>query len=93
MRREGESESGSEVQLACGDVALLALLPLPHREEEQTTPKDQIRRYADVETHLRSRLASFHSRSMSLRIWSVSMSCLRSGECVRTKANMSERRL
>lgn len=37
------------------------------------------------QTHLRSRLASFHSLSISLKIWSVNMSCLRSGKCVKTK--------
>lgn len=63
-------------------------LPLPHREQEQTSLTKTVRlthvhTHAHrcvwaQKTHLRSRLASFHSRSINLKIWRVNMSCLRS---------------
>lgn len=90
-----EGVRGLEVILAWGNLVYPLLcctppkLPLPCREQEQTssTKSDSLtdthahtHKYQATKAHLRSRLASFQSRSINLKIWRVNMSCLRSAE-------------
>lgn len=88
------SQRDSEAKLACGAFASL-LLPStasssPQRgginnSSKATTGDTQMCNSRKGKPHLRSRLASFHSVSINLKIWRVNMSCLRSGKYVKTK--------